>query len=162
MLQQLFKRKKSLPSPRARAGFTLIELLVIAAIISLLASVILVAMGESRKEARDAAIKTSLTEIRKAAALLYDKKGTYESDEGVCDATDTTLSDSGDFGRIKDYIEKQNGVVSCNDTNTGYAVISSLNKGNCWCIDWQGDSKEVELSGEESCASVLTATECPQ
>jgi len=158
MLQQLFKRKKSLSSPHPRAGFTLVEILVVVAIISLIASVVLVTMGESRKEARDAAIKVSLGEIRKAAELLYDASASYV---GVCNTVDNTLSESGDFGRIEDYIEMQGGLVACRENQGAYAVNSSLNRGNCWCVDSLGAARKINLAGSDTCADVLTTTVCP-
>ena len=161
MLQQLFNRKKSLSSPHPRAGFTLVEILVVVAIISLIASVVLVSMGESRKEARDAAIKTSLGEIRKAAELLYDASASYV---GVCDPNppgDDSLSESGDFGRIEDYIENQGGAVACRENTGAYAVNSALNRGNCWCVDSLGAARKINLAGSDTCADILTTTVCP-
>jgi len=40
-----------------RPGFTLVEIMVVAAITVLIATIILVAMGESRNQAKDAALK---------------------------------------------------------------------------------------------------------
>jgi len=163
MLHRLFKRKKSLSGPRMRAGFTLVEIMVVAAITVLIATIILVAMGESRNQAKDAAIKTSLAEIRKAAELLGEERETYEfPPDGVCDPADDTLSESGDFGQVEDYIEKQGGVVTCNDDSRAYAVISTLNRGDCWCVDSLGSAREITLSGAETCQSKLgAATVCP-
>jgi prepilin-type N-terminal cleavage/methylation domain-containing protein len=166
MLQQLFKRKKALIRPRLikksgaefALGFTLVEIMVVVAITALIAAVILVSMGESRKEARDAAIKTSLGEIRKASEFLYDANTSYI---GVCNTVDNTLSESGDFGRIEDYVESQGGSVACRESAGAYAVNSSLNRGNCWCIDSLGAGRKIILSGFETCQSKLTTTVCP-
>ena len=136
----------------------MVEIMVVAAITVLIAAIILVAMGESRKEARDAAIKTSLGEIRKAAEFLYDSNSNYL---GVCNLADNTLSESGDFGRIEDYIEAQGGAVFCREDLTAYATISTLNRGDCWCIDSLGAARIITLSGSETCQSKLTTTECP-
>ena len=162
MLQQLFNRKKSLSSPHPRAGFalgfTLVEIMVVVAITALIAAIILVSMGESRKEGRDAAIKVSLGEIRKASEFLYDLNTSYV---GVCNTGDNTLSGSGDFGRIEYYIESQGGAVACRENSGAYAVISTLNRGNCWCVDSLGAARKITLSGSETCQSKLPTTVCP-
>ena len=114
MLKQLFEKKVFI-QPRSfkksGAGFTLIEIMVVAAITVLIITVVLVSMGESRNSARDAAIKTSLAEIRKVGEILYGETSSYI---GVCDLANDTLSESGDFGRIEDYIEKQGGIIYLN------------------------------------------------
>lgn len=157
MLQHLYKRK-GLSRPHARAGFTLIEILIVAGIIGILASLILASFVQSKKKAKDAAIISSLIEVRNAAELFRDNTESYD---GVCDAGNTTLSDDGDFGRIKQYIEKQNGDISCRDSQEAYATISSLNMGHCWCVDSSGASQEIELSGFETCSDKLITTICP-
>jgi len=143
------------------AGFTLVELLAVIAIIALLASIVVVRIGVTRKKGEDAAIQSALRELRNVAELYYnDSPFTYE---GVCDAGDITLSDDGDFKKIKDYITKYNGtggVIGCRDGGTGYAVISSLNLGNCWCVDSQGASREVTLTSGD-CRAKLTGVTCP-
>lgn len=164
MLQQLFKRKV-LIQPRFKksgAGFTLVEIMLVVALTALVATIILASMGESRKEAKDAAIKTSLAEIRKAGELLYHETASYE---GVCDPSSTggddTLSELGDFGPVEDYIEKQGGTIFCRESEETYAVISTLNRGDCWCVDSLGNAREIVLVGAETCQSRLITTICP-
>ena len=41
------------------------------------------------------------------------------------------------------------------------AVATSLNLGNCWCIDYQGVSKKVILQAGEECDDKLVTTTCP-
>lgn len=161
MLQHLVKKKKTrLPGPKYGAGFTLVELLAVLTIISLMAVIVLVRMGTGKEEGRDTGIKASLTEVRKAAEILYTNNVPV-SYEGVCDDSDGSLANSGDFGRIENFIERNNGEVSCKDSDEAYAVISSLNRGNCWCVDSEGSSKEVSLAPTETCSSILTETHCP-
>jgi len=167
MLQQLlFKRIRQIIQPRFikrsgaefALGFTLVEIMVVVAITALITTIILASMGESRKEAKDAAIKVSLSEIRKAGEMLYNKTASYV---GVCDLSDDTLSESGDFGPVEDYIEKQGGAVFCREEEEAYAVISTLNRNDCWCVDSLGDAREIVLVGDETCQSKLTETVCP-
>ena len=62
---------------RKQKGFTLIELLVVIAIISLLASVVLVALNSARKKARITKRVSDLNQIAKALELYYDNNGHY-------------------------------------------------------------------------------------
>jgi len=155
------KEPSSLKGTRfLKVGFTIIELLAVIAIISILAVIVLVRTSSAKKEGQDAAVKTALREVRNAGELYYNDTETYE---GVCDAGNTTLSDKGDFKRIKDYITEHNGsegIIGCKDDETGYAVISSLNLGNCWCVDSQGAGREVELLASD-CRAELTTITCP-
>ena len=155
------KEPSSLKGTRfLKVGFTMIELLAVIAIIGILAAIVLVRTGTAKKEGEDAAIKLALREVRNAGELYYNDSETYE---GVCDPSDTTLSDDGDFGRIRDYIAEYNGlqgIIGCKDDEEGYAVISSLNLGNCWCIDSQGAGREIELTAGD-CRQKLTSITCP-
>jgi len=143
------------------AGFTLVEALAVIAIIGFLASIIIVGIGNSKKQGEDTAVKSALHEINNTAELYYHQGYTYE---GVCDAGNTTISDSGDFGRIKTYIDQHNGdnsSIGCKDSDDGFAAISSLNLGDCWCVDYHGVSKKVLLGGANNCQDVLTTITCP-
>ncbi|MBU3942404.1 prepilin-type N-terminal cleavage/methylation domain-containing protein [Patescibacteria group bacterium] len=152
------KNRESRPMPGGWAGFTLIELLVVIAIIGLLASVVIVSLGDSRSRAKDSAIQSSLLEVAKVSESYAGDIGTYE---GVCDVDNTTLSSSGNFGLIKSAIERQGGTISCQDSDLGFAVVSTMNLVDCWCVDWQAISREVILTAPATCASVLTDIHCP-
>lgn len=58
-------------------GFTLIELLVVVAIIGIMASIVLAALGEARGHARDAQRLSDMREIRKALELFYNEHKRY-------------------------------------------------------------------------------------
>ena len=73
MLQ--FFTKKHHVFTKKHHGFTLIELLVVVAIIGLLASVVMVAMGPARARARDSARKSALKQIQLAMEMCYDDPG---------------------------------------------------------------------------------------
>ena len=139
-------------------GFTLVEVIIVLVIISLLMAIIIINTGTARKKGKDAAIQSSLREVRNAAELYYDNNKSYS---GVCDPADDTLVNTGDFGRIEQYIIQQNGAVTCREIDRAYAVISSLNMGDCWCVDSEGASRKIELSAGETCADKLTSAVCP-
>jgi prepilin-type N-terminal cleavage/methylation domain-containing protein len=58
-------------------GFTLIELLVVISIIGLLASVVLVALNNTRKKARDARRIADVNQIAKALSIYYSNNNAY-------------------------------------------------------------------------------------
>ncbi len=143
-------------------AFTLIELLIVITIIGILTAIVLAEMEKSRNQARDAGIKSSLLEAQKAAGLLYSNIGSYKD---VCDTENETLSGTGDFGRIKNYLLRQikvdGGKIGCKSDDKGYAVTARLNMGGCWCVDYQGVSKKIDLPTGQNCQTVLTTTNCP-
>lgn len=57
------------------AGFTLIELLVVVAIIGLLASIIILSLGNARLKARDARRISDLEQLKNALELYYNQCG---------------------------------------------------------------------------------------
>src|SRR6185503_6308209 len=68
---------------RSKNGFTLIELLVVIAVIGLLASVVLVAVNNTRKKARDAKRLADIAQIEKALELYYDANNQYPAAGGA-------------------------------------------------------------------------------
>jgi prepilin-type N-terminal cleavage/methylation domain-containing protein len=141
-----------------KKGFTLIELLVVIAIIGVLATIVLVSMTESKKAANDGAISSSLTQVKNAAEVYYNESYDYT---GVCDGAGNLNAGVVDFARINSYIIERRGAVVCRSAVTGWSVASSLNKGGCWCVDYQGNSKKFDLTGSQTCGDVLTGTTCP-
>ncbi len=52
-------------------GFTLVELLIVVIILAVLAAIVVPQFGSSTQDAREAALRTSLTEMRNAIELYY-------------------------------------------------------------------------------------------
>lgn len=61
-------------------GFTLIELIIVVAIIALLVSIALAALGEARVNSRDTTRIQQANEILKAMELYYTERGLYPDD----------------------------------------------------------------------------------
>lgn len=64
---------------KQKQGFTLIEILIVVAIIAILASVVLVGLGPTQQQGRDARRLSDLRETQTALELYYNKNGTYPS-----------------------------------------------------------------------------------
>ena len=135
-------------------GFTLIELLVVVAIIGILATVVLASLGSARDKAKDAAIKTSLSQMRAQAEIQFD--GDYDD---VCDPTSqsgimfrdaySSAGDAGDTNICKDSSDSYGGTtggsLSGNSAtfDEGWKVRLGLNNGDWFCVNSLGSSVEV-------------------
>jgi prepilin-type N-terminal cleavage/methylation domain-containing protein len=60
-----------------RSGFTLIEMLVVVAIIGLLSSIILVGLGDVRKDARDTRRVADIRQLQNALEIYYSTNQAY-------------------------------------------------------------------------------------
>ena len=76
-----------------KKGFTLIELLVVIAIIGILATIVLVAVGGARTQARAAKTTGDMNQIMMAMELYYAENTAYYAAVGDC-GTDTNLAAS--------------------------------------------------------------------
>jgi prepilin-type N-terminal cleavage/methylation domain-containing protein len=74
-----------------KKGFTLIELLVVIAIIGLLATMAVVALGNSRSRARDARRLSDIRQMQTALQLYYHEQGGYPTTIGTSIASGTSV-----------------------------------------------------------------------
>lgn len=114
-------------------GFTLIEMLVVIAIIGLLSSVVLVALGPSRTKAKDARIISDLNQVKVLEETLFSN-GKYTS-------LDLT---TGNGKALDDDIKANNDGTGITLVGAGgtsaYAAHTKLNVGGYYCVDSAGKS----------------------
>ncbi len=117
-----------------KRGFTLIELLVVIAIIGILASVVLASLNTARDKGADAAIKSSINNVRAEAAIYYDDNANYD---GFCASLGDAQAAVNNAGGT--------GSWTCNTDaatdSTTYAVSGQLsNSTDYYCVDATGSA----------------------
>jgi len=125
-------------------GFTIIEMLVVVAIIGLLSSVILTALGPARDKAKDSRIIQEVNQVRSVAETLYN--GSY-------DALETENFRNENLKALADDIAAQGGALAISKSSPAlsktYAAYSNLNTKagdtenpiiQYYCIDSAGHS----------------------
>ncbi len=154
--------KKSL-----QKGFTLIELLVVIAIIGILSSVVLASLTTARSKGSDAAIQSTVSNMRAQAELYYSNNNTYGAvyNVGNCptalSATGTLVATSttGGLGNlVVDLVSKAGGAANtrCEVATSTWAVAGRTSTGYA-CADSTGQSL---ASSTGAIANSITAGVC--
>jgi len=146
----------------APRGFTLIELLVVVAIIGILSSIVLVALGSARSKAKDTRV---IGDVRQARTIIESEanvSGTYQAGANNCvTATDTLNTTAGTLCKqIADDASNNGGVLSVKATVaagsfSAYAVYGRLvsDTSKYFCIDSTGKINAL--------ATAATTVACP-
>lgn len=132
-------------------GFTLIELLVVIAIIGILAALVLVALGNARDKANDAAIKSDLGQLRTLAEVYYDSNSSTYTDWGTCITTPSTANCA--TAEISNSVTTLKADILAKSANTGaltatsgasaFCMVATLKTGNTVCVDATGEFQET-------------------
>lgn len=140
-----------------KRGFTLLELLIVVAIIAILASVILVALGASRDKGADAAVKSNLNTIRGQSELFYSNNDNSFLPAGgstfsiatcpVYNASGTNMlsKDKTIADAVAEAVKRGSNGSSCYNSALNWAIAVGLktNANTSWCVDSGGNSKQV-------------------
>ena len=112
-------------------GFTLIELLVVIAIIGILASVVLASLNTARDKGADAAIKSTINNVRAEAELYYDDNSSEYS--GLCATLTEPQNNVNNTGGANTW--------TCNAATSSYAISGQLSDDTSfYCVDSSGDA----------------------
>lgn len=122
-------------------GFTLIEMLVVVAVIGILSSVLLTALGPSKEKAKDARIIQEVNQARTIAELLND--GDYDALPSRPDDIERHSS----LGPLAIDIKQQGGELIIKRNSSAFVIYTKLNlqseegsiiKVRYYCVDSMG------------------------
>lgn len=133
-----------------KKGFTVIELLIVVGIIGALATIILVAVSNSRSKGYDAAIVKQMLEASAQAEVFYTNNGTYQN---ICTATGgigsfiqqaSTIAGTGTI--VTSGAAQTETTANCYSTASGYAASVKLklpSSPTYYCIDSQNKRTQI-------------------
>jgi general secretion pathway protein G len=108
-------------------GFTLIELLVVIAIIGLLASVVLVALNNTRAKSRDAKRVADINQMAKAFELYYNEYSTYPT-VTAAGTMASVITSTGKVPIVPKFLSKLPNAPAPNDGTCSSASIAGANE----------------------------------
>ena len=127
-----------------KKGFTLIELLVVIAIIGILAGIVLININRARNTAKNAAIRSALSQLRSVAEIYFDSNNSSYSN----------LCNSADYNRIREAIITNGGNPTCTSTASTWAAWSPLvgfSPTQYFCVDYTGKATTTATAPTSGC-----------
>ena len=114
---------------RGKKGFTLVELLVVIAIIGVLATLVLLQLGQARSRSRDTKRIADMNQIRSAVELYFeDNNGTYPTE---IFGTGLGVADLSDY-IVRTPCDPLRGCVAITEFGYGYAVSDTGRSFQIW------------------------------
>ena len=113
-----------------KKAFTLIELLIVIAIIGILASAVVVSLGDATDSAQDSRNKLSVAQLRPIAHLHKLSNNNFDT---FCDLGEIT-SAPGSSTEVNDEVEKVIGQIWSDVGDTTNVNLGCVSKGNDWVI----------------------------
>ncbi len=154
---------------KCKTGFTLIEMLVVVAIIGLLSSVLLVALGPARDKAKDSRIIQEVNQARSLAETTY-VNGYYTIDNLSPGEDVSQLSDQ-NLAQLATDIANTGGqlVLAKSPDNKNFVIFSSLNTQvpatstgvmavQYYCVDSSGKAAYLMADSMPSYGDVVSGT----
>ena len=145
-----------------KKGFTLIELLVVIAIIGILSSIVLASLNTARAKGSDAAIKSSLDQMRSQSEIYYDANNqqyatvaTTSPSLANCTLASSFVASGQQGATILAYASSTSGAaanIKCVVGKTGWSVSVPLKSNSTlsWCVDNTGASKQETASTSQA------------
>ncbi len=106
------------PSIRDARGFTLVELLIVVIILAILAAVVIPQFAASTDDAREAALDTTLANMRSSLDLYYQQHGEYPSALG--DGTNAADSSAAFITQLSQYTDADGDAATAKDATHVY------------------------------------------
>jgi prepilin-type N-terminal cleavage/methylation domain-containing protein len=136
--EQNYKNKQTMIKKTFARGFTLIELLVVIAIIGILASVVLASLNTARDKGTDAAVQSSINNVRAQANIFGSQSNGSVDFSGLCD--------DANINQIEADITAKVSAPYCDDDVDTWVFAAPLQTGGYICMDSTGTA-ETDAAG---------------
>ena len=137
-------------------GFTLIELLVVIAIIGILASLVLVALGNARAKANDARVKSNISQLRTIAEIVYDSGNSSYLTVSDCFADPTSATATVDCGNAT--VAGNVDTILTDIDNLGSVLGVGTSTGSAYCVSGRLVSDSTTHFCIDSTGASVTST----